>query len=108
MLVATALIDPERPRELRVELVNLARPAGDRVFVRVSIDESHSVKASLHLEPEQARRLAEVLEHGADMADREPVGLIRKLVEQLAYYHGNTGNKILDDAEAWLERHDPK
>ena len=112
-LVGAPIVDSttstSRARSIGVELNNLERPSGSRVFVRVTIDDDNEQPAQrrIDLEPEQARRLAAILEHGADIADREPVRLMRKLVGELAYYDGS-GSKTLDEAAAWLKRHDPK
>lgn len=109
-LVAVPIHDPTVPdRRAVVALVDIERPSGSRVFVRVSV-EGTSNGSHINLEPEQARRLADTLEHGADLADREPVGIVRALAEQLAYYFGDGGTppKALELARAWLKRHDPQ
>lgn len=110
-LVANAIADQTAEGEQRlvsVWLHTMERPSGPRTFVQLVVTEQVPATRAhpINLEPEQARRLAEQLEHGADLADREPVKLVRALVAQLAYYHGENLEPILEQAKRWLERHD--
>ena len=111
-LVAAPIVDQttstSRTRSIAAELHKLERPSGARLFVRVRIEDDNESppRRTLDLEPEQARRFAEVLEHGADLADREPVKLLRALVADLLSAGEHT--TTMEAANAWLKRHDPQ
>ena len=114
-LVANAIADQtaeltEGELFVSVWLHRIERPSGPRSFVRLVVteqipDHGHSVHP-INLEPEQARRLAEQLEHGADLADREPVGIVRDLVEGLRT--AGVPDARIKRALGWLARHEPE
>jgi hypothetical protein len=107
MAIVDQTTSPSRRIEIAVELADLERYVGRRAVVRVRIDDDgEPTSRSIDLEPEQARRLAHLLEQASDVADKAPVRIVRDLIAQLEYAE-NTGDRVRPDlasARAWLAR----